>query len=438
MTDDQTLEQMSALPRTRRLIGRQGVKFKRFYVTDPLCCPSRATFFTGQYAHNTGVISNGGPNAPTRCKRAGHARGLAAAGRLPDRVRRQVPERLRPRRSRARAAGVERVDGAHRADDAGLLRLRPQRGRRGRPLRHGARGLQDPRARSPRGRRDPPRGARQPAAVPLRRLQRPARAEHAGARRRRLARRSRGAALARVRRARPLRQAELPARPPAAGGRSDGPDRRPQPARARVAGRGRPPGRADRRRAARRRASSATRTSSSPPTTATSTASTGSSSASCSPTSPRPSAAADPRPRDSGGGDLGRAGRQRRPGADDRRRSPARGRRWRSTGTRCSRWRATRTRSTDRALLLESLVRDRSTYYGYPYAAIRSGHFLYVDYDDRRRGALQPRPRPRTSCVPSPAKPRYADKQRALEAALERLRDCRGRGCEVTVRPNSP
>ena len=62
MTDDQTLEQMSALPRTRKLIGTQGVKFKRFYVTDPLCCPSRATFLTGQYAHNTGVISNGGPN----------------------------------------------------------------------------------------------------------------------------------------------------------------------------------------------------------------------------------------------------------------------------------------------------------------------------------------------------------------------------------------
>jgi arylsulfatase A-like enzyme len=63
MTDDQTLEQMSALPQTRKLIGLQGVKFKRFYVTDPLCCPSRATFLTGQYAHNTGVISNGGPNA---------------------------------------------------------------------------------------------------------------------------------------------------------------------------------------------------------------------------------------------------------------------------------------------------------------------------------------------------------------------------------------
>ena len=62
MTDDQRLEQMSALPETRKLVGTQGVKFKRFYATDPLCCPSRATFLTGQYAHNTGVTSNGGPN----------------------------------------------------------------------------------------------------------------------------------------------------------------------------------------------------------------------------------------------------------------------------------------------------------------------------------------------------------------------------------------
>ena len=97
MTDDQTLEQMSALPRTRDLIGTQGVKFKRFYVTDPLCCPSRATFFTGQYAHNTGVISNGGPNALDALKESETLARLAAAGWLPDGVRRQVPERLRAR-----------------------------------------------------------------------------------------------------------------------------------------------------------------------------------------------------------------------------------------------------------------------------------------------------------------------------------------------------
>ena len=63
MTVDQTLAQMRALPRTRRLIGRTGVRFDHFYVTDPLCCPSRATFLTGQYAHNTGVISDVGPDA---------------------------------------------------------------------------------------------------------------------------------------------------------------------------------------------------------------------------------------------------------------------------------------------------------------------------------------------------------------------------------------
>jgi N-acetylglucosamine-6-sulfatase len=63
MTDDQTAAQMRALPRTRRLIGRTGVDFKDFYVTGPLCSPSRATFLTGEYAHNTGVVSDAGPNA---------------------------------------------------------------------------------------------------------------------------------------------------------------------------------------------------------------------------------------------------------------------------------------------------------------------------------------------------------------------------------------
>ena len=244
MTDDQTLEQMSALPEVRRLIGRQGVKFKRFYVSDPLCCPSRATFFTGQYAHNTGVISNGGSNDVDALRESDTLAVVAAAGRLSDRVRRQVPERVRDRRPPARAAGLERVERAHRADHAGLLRLRPQRGRPGRPLRLGAERLQDPGARPSRRRRGPPRGARQPAAVPVRGLQRAARAQHAGARRRRLAPGRPRAAIAGVQRGRPLRQAELSARPAAAGRERAGQDRRSQRARARVARRGRPPGRA--------------------------------------------------------------------------------------------------------------------------------------------------------------------------------------------------
>ncbi len=91
-------------------------------------------------------------------------------------------------------------------------------------------------------------------------------------------------------------------------------------------------------------------------------------------------------------------------------------------------------RSTDRALLVESLVRDHSTYYGYPYAAIRSGHFLYVDYatGGEELYNLVRDPYELESVADDPA---YADKKEALAAALDQLRDCRGRGCEVRVEP---
>jgi N-acetylglucosamine-6-sulfatase len=55
MTDDQTVRDMGVLRQTRRLIGRQGVTFTRSFVSYPVCCPSRATFLTGQYAHNNDV-----------------------------------------------------------------------------------------------------------------------------------------------------------------------------------------------------------------------------------------------------------------------------------------------------------------------------------------------------------------------------------------------
>lgn len=59
-TDDQTLEEMRALPQTSALIGGQGVTFTRSYVSYPLCCPSRAALLSGQYMHNNGVRGNGG------------------------------------------------------------------------------------------------------------------------------------------------------------------------------------------------------------------------------------------------------------------------------------------------------------------------------------------------------------------------------------------
>jgi arylsulfatase A-like enzyme len=61
MTDDQTVEEMRVLPKTRALLAVEGTTFTNSFVAYPLCCPSRATFLTGQYAHNHGVLANAPP-----------------------------------------------------------------------------------------------------------------------------------------------------------------------------------------------------------------------------------------------------------------------------------------------------------------------------------------------------------------------------------------
>jgi N-acetylglucosamine-6-sulfatase len=60
MTDDQTLESMrrETMPKTTKLVVRAGTNFQQAIATTPLCCPSRVTFLTGQYAHNHGVLEN--------------------------------------------------------------------------------------------------------------------------------------------------------------------------------------------------------------------------------------------------------------------------------------------------------------------------------------------------------------------------------------------
>jgi arylsulfatase A-like enzyme len=60
-SDDQTQESMKVMDNVNSLIGAQGVTFANSFVNFSLCCPSRATFMTGQYAHNHGVWSNRGP-----------------------------------------------------------------------------------------------------------------------------------------------------------------------------------------------------------------------------------------------------------------------------------------------------------------------------------------------------------------------------------------
>jgi N-acetylglucosamine-6-sulfatase len=55
MTDDQTADSVAAMPNVQRRLMAQGTTFDRSFVNFSLCCPSRATYLTGQYTHNHGV-----------------------------------------------------------------------------------------------------------------------------------------------------------------------------------------------------------------------------------------------------------------------------------------------------------------------------------------------------------------------------------------------
>jgi N-acetylglucosamine-6-sulfatase len=74
-TDDQTLDalyaryrsaegggELRAMPNTLELIAKRGMTFNRYYVSYPLCCPSRVSLLTGRYAHNHNVRGNIQPN----------------------------------------------------------------------------------------------------------------------------------------------------------------------------------------------------------------------------------------------------------------------------------------------------------------------------------------------------------------------------------------
>jgi N-acetylglucosamine-6-sulfatase len=61
MTDDQENATLRYMPQTRALIAHQGVRFNDAQASFTLCCPSRATFLTGQYAHNHGVLGDSAP-----------------------------------------------------------------------------------------------------------------------------------------------------------------------------------------------------------------------------------------------------------------------------------------------------------------------------------------------------------------------------------------
>ena len=55
MTDDQAQADVAHMPNVKRLLARRGTTFADAIDSFPLCCPARATFITGQYAHNHSV-----------------------------------------------------------------------------------------------------------------------------------------------------------------------------------------------------------------------------------------------------------------------------------------------------------------------------------------------------------------------------------------------
>jgi arylsulfatase A-like enzyme len=66
LTDDLSMDLLRYMPAVRELEHR-GMTFTNYFVSDSLCCPSRASIFTGNYPHDTGVWTNtppiGGINA---------------------------------------------------------------------------------------------------------------------------------------------------------------------------------------------------------------------------------------------------------------------------------------------------------------------------------------------------------------------------------------
>ena len=92
LADDMRKDDLKYMPKTRALLEGKGMSFRRAFVSNPACCPSRATIMRGQYSHNTGVFTNqNGPhggwqaykshggekrNVATRLNGAGYRTGL--------------------------------------------------------------------------------------------------------------------------------------------------------------------------------------------------------------------------------------------------------------------------------------------------------------------------------------------------------------------------
>ncbi len=58
--DSVTTPVWTAMPRTAALLRDRGMEFTDSFAPMPICCAARSSLLTGQYGHNTGVLTNGG------------------------------------------------------------------------------------------------------------------------------------------------------------------------------------------------------------------------------------------------------------------------------------------------------------------------------------------------------------------------------------------
>src|SRR5215211_5974532 len=71
LTDDQDARSLDYMPRVKAQLIDRGTTFDNGFVTDPLCCPSRATILRGQYVHNHTIRGNTAPDAHDRFRDLG-------------------------------------------------------------------------------------------------------------------------------------------------------------------------------------------------------------------------------------------------------------------------------------------------------------------------------------------------------------------------------
>jgi arylsulfatase A-like enzyme len=84
LTDDQRWDTLRFMPHVREDLASTGMTFRNAFVSNPLCCPSRASILTGNYSHTTDVYSNGPPHGGWQTFHDGGAEGSTIATWLHD------------------------------------------------------------------------------------------------------------------------------------------------------------------------------------------------------------------------------------------------------------------------------------------------------------------------------------------------------------------